>query len=184
MSESLSSHFPDGPLEPDQKQTVPDRAAVSLIGQERRHRQGRVGDRRHKTLEKDRHLSLKVTNQAVFGHVTQPSEYVTGFRSRVATRLSSAVSVVHVVQREHAMEHYRVQIAANGRMVLPASLRQQLHVEGGGLLIIREDEGRLVLESVDDAVRRAQALVRRYAPEAQSVTDELLAERRADAARE
>jgi len=40
-------------------------------------------------------------------------------------------------------------------MVLPAGLRQQLHVEGGSLLIIREDEGRLVLESVDDAVRRA-----------------------------
>ena len=82
------------------------------------------------------------------------------------------------------MEHYRVQIAANGRMVLPASLRHQLHVEGGGLLIIREDEGRLVLESVDDAVRRAQALVRRYAPEAQGVADELLGERRAEAARE
>jgi len=82
------------------------------------------------------------------------------------------------------MEHYRVQIAANGRMVLPVGLRQQLHVEGGGLLIIREDEGRLVLESVDDAVRRAQALVRQYAPAAQGVTDELLAERRIDAARE
>ena len=82
------------------------------------------------------------------------------------------------------MEHYRVQIAANGRMVLPAGLRQQLHVEGGGLLIIRHDEGKLVLESVDDAVRRAQALVRRYAPTAQDVTDELLSERRADAARE
>ena len=82
------------------------------------------------------------------------------------------------------MEHYRVSISANGRMVLPASLRQQLHVEGGGLLVIREDEGRLVLESVDDAVRRAQALVRRYAPDAQNVTNELLAERRADAARE
>ncbi len=82
------------------------------------------------------------------------------------------------------MEHYRVSISANGRMVLPASLRQQLHVEGGGLLVIREDEGRLVLESVDDAVRRAQALVRRYAPATQGVTDELIAERRADAARE
>jgi AbrB family looped-hinge helix DNA binding protein len=82
------------------------------------------------------------------------------------------------------MEHYRVSISANGRMVLPASLRQQLHVEGGGLLIIREDEGRLVLESVDDAVRRAQDLVRQYASDAQGVTDEFLAERRADAARE
>lgn len=82
------------------------------------------------------------------------------------------------------MEHYRIQIAANGRMVLPANLRQQLHVEGGGLLIIREDEGRLVLESVDDAVRRAQALVRRYAPGAQGVTDELLTERQAEASHE
>lgn len=82
------------------------------------------------------------------------------------------------------MEHYRVSISANGRMVLPANLHQQLHVEGGGLLLIREDEGRLVLESLDDAVRRAQVLVRRYAPAAQGVTDELLAERRVDAARE
>lgn len=82
------------------------------------------------------------------------------------------------------MEHYRVQIAANGRMVLPAGLRQQLQVEGGGLLIIHEDEGRLILESVDDAVRRAQALVRRYAPKAQDVTDELLTERHAEASRE
>ena len=78
------------------------------------------------------------------------------------------------------MEHYRVQVVANGRMVLPAGLRQQLRVEGG-LLIIREDEGRLILESVDDAARRAQALVRRYAPAAQGVTDELLTERQAEA---
>ena len=54
------------------------------------------------------------------------------------------------------MERYRVSSSANGRMVLPAILRQQLHVEGGGLLVIREDEGRLVLESVDDAIRCAR----------------------------
>jgi bifunctional DNA-binding transcriptional regulator/antitoxin component of YhaV-PrlF toxin-antitoxin module len=82
------------------------------------------------------------------------------------------------------MEHFRVQVASNGRMVLPMSLRQQLHVERGGLLIIRTDEDRLVLESVDDAVRRAQALVRQYAPHAENVANELLAERRADAAHE
>lgn len=80
------------------------------------------------------------------------------------------------------MKHHRVSISANGRMVLPVRLRERLHVEGGGLLIIREEEGRLVLESVDDAVRRAQALVRRYAPTAKGTTDELLAERRAEAA--
>ena len=69
-------------------------------------------------------------------------------------------------------------------MVLPAKLRQQLRVKDGGLLIIREDEGRLVLEGLDDAVRHAQALVRRYAPAVTNVTDELLADRRAEAADE
>jgi AbrB family looped-hinge helix DNA binding protein len=78
------------------------------------------------------------------------------------------------------MEHYRISISANGQMVLPSSLRHQLHVEGGGLLIIREQDGQLVLESVGDAVRRAQALVRQYAPEAEDVTNELIAERRAE----
>ncbi len=62
-------------------------------------------------------------------------------------------------------------------------LRQRLRVEEGGLLITRKDENRLVLESMDDTVHRVQALVRHYAPQADDVTDELLAERRADAAR-
>ena len=80
------------------------------------------------------------------------------------------------------MEHHHVPVSPDGRLVLPASLRQLLHVEDGGQLIIREEEGRLVLESMDDAVRRAQALVRHYVPTAQGVTDELLDERRAAAA--
>ena len=82
------------------------------------------------------------------------------------------------------MAHYRIRVAPNGRMVLPIRLRRKLRVEEGGLLIIHEDEGRLVLESVDDAARRAQALVRQYAPQASGVVDELLAERRVEAARE
>ncbi len=79
------------------------------------------------------------------------------------------------------MSHHRVQIAPNGRMVLPVSLRRQLHVEAGGLVIIRNEREQVILESVDDAVRRSQAIVRRYAPAAQNVTDEFLAERRAEA---
>ncbi len=82
------------------------------------------------------------------------------------------------------MGYHRVQIAPNGRMVLPVSLRRQLHVETGGLVIIRKEREQVILESVDDAVRRSQAIVRRHALQAQNVTDEFLAERRADAERE
>ena len=82
------------------------------------------------------------------------------------------------------MELYRVQIASNGRMVLPVGLRRQMHIEGGGLVLIRSEAGRIVLESIDDAVARAQAIVRKYSPDTQGVVDELISERRAEAAGE
>jgi antitoxin component of MazEF toxin-antitoxin module len=69
-------------------------------------------------------------------------------------------------------------------MLLPDSLRQQLHVEEGGQVVIREVGGALVLESLGEAVIRAQAIVRQYAPTASAVAEELIADRRADAARE
>ena len=42
----------------------------------------------------------------------------------------------------------------------------------------------MLLESLGDAVARAQALVRQFAPDAAEVVDELLSERRAKAKRE
>jgi len=82
------------------------------------------------------------------------------------------------------MQRYRMQIASNGRMASPMGVRQQPTSREESLPIIRKDEGRLMLKSVGGATRRAQALVRHYAPQADGVTDELLAERRADAARD
>ena len=54
----------------------------------------------------------------------------------------------------------------------------------GGILVIREEDGRLLLESADEAITRAQDIVRRFAPDAAGVVDELSAERRAAAERE
>ena len=51
-------------------------------------------------------------------------------------------------------------------------------------MVICEEEGRLVLESADEGVTRAQALVRSFAPGAKGVVDEFSAERRAEAERE
>ena len=65
----------------------------------------------------------------------------------------------------------------------PATGASPTCVAEGGVIIIHEEDGRLVVESADDAVRRAQAIVRRHAPHAAGVVDELLAERRAEAER-
>ncbi len=77
-----------------------------------------------------------------------------------------------------------ISVADNGRIVLPVALRRRLNVVRGGTLVIREEDGRLVLESADAAITRAQDIVRRFAPDATGVVDELSAERRAEAERE
>lgn len=82
------------------------------------------------------------------------------------------------------MDDLRVSVAENGRVVLPLALRRRLNVVRGGSVVIREQDGRLLLESVDDAIGRAQALVRQFAPDAAGVVDEFLSERRAETERE
>jgi bifunctional DNA-binding transcriptional regulator/antitoxin component of YhaV-PrlF toxin-antitoxin module len=72
-------------------------------------------------------------------------------------------------------------VAPNGRLVIPVAMRQALGVADGGKLIARQMDGRLVLEPVDLAIQRAQAMVRRYVPAGTSLADELITERRAAA---
>lgn len=82
------------------------------------------------------------------------------------------------------MTQFQITVASDGTLVLPPHLRRHLQIETGGHVLIREEDGRVVLESFSSATSHAQAIVRRYAPDAHDVVDEFLAERRADAARE
>ena len=82
------------------------------------------------------------------------------------------------------MSYFQVKVSPQGEMTLPESLRQRLHLQEGGTVLVREDDGSLVLDTIDSRVERAQALVRQYARPGTSVVDELIAERRAEALRE
>ncbi len=74
-----------------------------------------------------------------------------------------------------------VMMADNGRLVVPASLRQQIGMAKGGKLIASIQNGALVLEPFDAAVRRVQALARQLAKPGDSVVDEFLSDRRDEA---
>jgi hypothetical protein len=52
------------------------------------------------------------------------------------------------------------------------------------LCVAVTEEGALIVETREQGLRRARALLRKYIPEAVSLSDELIAERRAEAARE
>jgi bifunctional DNA-binding transcriptional regulator/antitoxin component of YhaV-PrlF toxin-antitoxin module len=76
----------------------------------------------------------------------------------------------------------KVIMADNGRLVVPAHLRQQLGMSKGGKMIASIRDGVLMLEPFDVAVRRAQAMARSYLqPGEGSVVEEFLAERRREA---
>ena len=75
-------------------------------------------------------------------------------------------------------------IAPNGRVVIPAVMRAELGVQNGGRLVARLIDSTVVLEPIDSAVRRAQALVGRYVSSDVQLVDELIAERHVDAAHE
>ena len=75
-------------------------------------------------------------------------------------------------------------MAANGRVVIPAPMRSELGLQDGSRLNARVVDGAVVLEPVEAAVRRAQAMVAKYIPQDISLSEELVAERHAAAERE
>ena len=52
------------------------------------------------------------------------------------------------------------------------------------LCVAVTEEGALVVETREQGLRRARALLRKYIPEGVNLSDELIADRRAEAARE
>jgi AbrB family looped-hinge helix DNA binding protein len=82
------------------------------------------------------------------------------------------------------MKPKRVTLGPGGRMVIPAEFRKTLGVRRGDQLVVDLKDGDLRVRSLDAVVERAQALVRRYVPDDVSLADELIEDRRAEAAPE
>jgi bifunctional DNA-binding transcriptional regulator/antitoxin component of YhaV-PrlF toxin-antitoxin module len=76
------------------------------------------------------------------------------------------------------------QVGSEGRVVIPAPYRRLLGVDGGGHVLMILEDGEVRLIGRDAAIRRAQALLARYAPKSGRASEELIADRRAEAARE
>lgn len=74
-----------------------------------------------------------------------------------------------------------VKLGKQGRLVVPAPLRQELGLETGDELVARAENGRLIFEPKAAVVTRLRA---RFKHVEGSLADELLAERREEAAQE
>jgi AbrB family looped-hinge helix DNA binding protein len=76
-----------------------------------------------------------------------------------------------------------IRVGKQGRIVIPAALREEMGLEAGDKLSAQVEDGRLVLEQRADALGRLQRRYR-HASRDRRLVDELIAERRAAAARE
>ena len=78
----------------------------------------------------------------------------------------------------------KTKLGKGGRVVIPAEYRKRLGIEPGDEIIVTFKDGEIKITTVREAVRRAQAIVRRFVPEGRMLSDELIRERREEAARE
>ncbi len=79
----------------------------------------------------------------------------------------------------------QMKMSEGGRVVIPAEIRQALGLKEGEPVFFELRDGEAVITSRRAQLDRARALFRRYVPAGSpSLADELIAERRAEAARE
>jgi antitoxin component of MazEF toxin-antitoxin module len=72
-------------------------------------------------------------------------------------------------------------IAVDGSVEIPANMLAELGLQHGGKVLARLENGSLILEPINVAIRRAQAMARKYVPDDVDLVAELIAERRAAA---
>ena len=83
-----------------------------------------------------------------------------------------------------ADKKYSVPVQENGRMILPAELRKELELGKGDRIIIETHGDTIALSTPRRSRRRAQELFRRYVPAGRDLVDDVIADRRAECARE
>ena len=81
------------------------------------------------------------------------------------------------------MSGLTTKVGEGGRVVIPAGYRKSLGLKPGDEVVLILEDGEVRLLTPRQAVRRVQALVRRYVPRGRRLADELIQERREEAAR-
>ncbi|MBD8679971.1 AbrB/MazE/SpoVT family DNA-binding domain-containing protein [Sphingomonas sp. CFBP 13720] len=82
------------------------------------------------------------------------------------------------------MNVQRGKLVSGGRLQLPVEMRRALSLGDGDTVLLEMVDGEIHVRPLRDAVSRIQARLRDYIPVGVSLSDELIADRRAEAAGE
>ncbi|MHB1699234.1 MAG: AbrB/MazE/SpoVT family DNA-binding domain-containing protein [Acidobacteriaceae bacterium] len=75
-------------------------------------------------------------------------------------------------------------MSENGRLIIPVASRRAANLKPGEALTVRVDDEGIHIQTRAQAIKRAQAVVRKYVSADRSLSEELIAERRLEAKRE
>lgn len=84
----------------------------------------------------------------------------------------------------HESPHGEVTVNEQGRVTIPAQVRRAAGIETGGPLVVYVEDGRVMIETRDQLADRIRRDVEESWIGEASVVDELIADRRTEAARE
>lgn len=73
----------------------------------------------------------------------------------------------------------RLKVAPDGRLLIPADMREAMQLREGGSVIVRVEAGELRVVDLQVSIRQVQARMRKYKRPGVSEVDSFLAERRA-----
>jgi bifunctional DNA-binding transcriptional regulator/antitoxin component of YhaV-PrlF toxin-antitoxin module len=79
------------------------------------------------------------------------------------------------------MDTHRAKLIEGGKLIIPAPMRRSLGLSTGDVVTLEMDDGDIRIRTLDKALERARAIVRRHVPKGTSLVEELMAERRAEA---
>lgn len=82
------------------------------------------------------------------------------------------------------MQRGKVKMVSGGRLQVPADMRRAMGLQDGDVVVFELKDGELRVTPYRDIIKRVQERLRKYVPEGESIVDELIADRRAEAERE
>lgn len=86
--------------------------------------------------------------------------------------------------KDQTMNTQRGRLVSGGRLQVPADIRRELGLADGDQVVMQVVDGALQVRPARDALKRIQDMLRPYAPRDGLVSEELIAERRAESARD
>ena len=100
------------------------------------------------------------------------------------TQLSRPMPAEDVESKDSVPVLVRTAIGPGGRVVIPAAYRKALEVDEGDFIVMQMDGDELRVVNDEKEFERARAVLAKYVPDGVSLVDELIADRRREAAAE